>query len=185
MNEPCLEQGKAQALPPGGKTQPVAWAVSPHHWVFFHSSIYTQWSNIKGSLKKAHCEQLWELNVGWYSKKWEKISGNKGVGKTKALFFHSHFQTGLCSLSYKLIRMDWVGRRDGELVHFISELVSKSELGSKGRTERTGFHTTKTIHRDQFGFSNSFPHHLLLTTPSPWLVNPPLTSTSCQISFIL
>lgn len=136
MNKPCLEQGQVQALPPGGKTQPLAWAVSLHHSVFFHSSIYTQLNNIKGSLKKAHCEQLSELNVGWYPKKWEKISGNEGVGKTKALFFHSHFQTGLCSLSCKLIRMDWVGTRDGELVHFISELVSKSLRAWKQRKDR-------------------------------------------------
>lgn len=135
MNKPCLEQGQVQVLPPGGRTQPLAWAVILHHLVFFHSSIYTQWNNIRGSLKKAHCEQLCELNVGWYSKKWEKISGNEGVGKTKALFFHSHFQTGLCSLSYKLIRMDWLGRTDRELVLFISELVSKSLRAWKTRKD--------------------------------------------------
>lgn len=135
MNKSCLDQGQVQVLPPGGRSQPLAWAVSLHHWVFFHSNIYTQWNNIKGSLKKAHCEQLCELNVGWCSKKWEKISGNEAVGKTKALFFHSHFQTGLCSRSYKLIRMDWVGRRDGELVYFISELVSKSLRAWKQRKD--------------------------------------------------
>lgn len=134
MNKPCLGQRQDEVLPPGGRTQPLAWAVSLHHSVFFHSSIYTQWNNIKRSLKKAHCEQLCELNVGWYSK-WEKISGNEGVEKTKALFLHSHFQTALCSLSYKLIRMDWVRTRDEELVHFISELVSKSLRAWKQRKD--------------------------------------------------
>lgn len=57
------------------------------------------------------------------------------VEKTKVLFFHSHFQTGLCSLSYKLIRMDRVGTRDGVLVRSVSELVSKSLRAWKQRKD--------------------------------------------------